>query len=235
MTPQNSIPPAGLISRSSEEIARVLESIQKLAQPISTTLGSDDLPFCSQLLFVDPERHYITVAAAASGALNAALLAQPRVSFISQFSGWHVEFAAADPQSTTLAAMPAIRLRFPEVLVTYQQRHEPRAAVTPVPPLRCIADTEGFAPFDAQIVDISHAGIGFLLYASDITLEPGTVLKGCRIQRADATSIVVDLAVRYSTPVVLNDGSHSHRSGCVFLNPTREVMELIESFLGPDG
>jgi len=110
-----------------------------------------------------------------------------------------------------------------------------RAAVTPVPPLRCVADTQGFAPFDAQIVDISRAGIGFLLYASDITLEPGTVLKACRIQRHDATPITVDLAVRYTTPVVLDDGSHAHRSGCVFLNPTREVMELIESFLGSDG
>ena len=235
MAPQHSIPPAGLMSHSSEEIARVLESIQKLAQPITTTLGSDDLPFCSQLLFVDPGRHYITVAAAASEALNAALLAHSRVSFISEFSGRHVEFTAADPQSTTLAAKPAIRLRFPEVLVTFQQRHEPRAAVTPVPPLRCVADSEGFAPFDAQIVDISRAGIGFLLYASDITLEPGTVLKGCRIRRHDTTPIVVDLTVRYSTPVVLDDGSHAHRSGCVFLNPTREVMELIESFLRADG
>ena len=234
MAPPNSIPPAGLMSHSSEEIARVLESIQKLAQPITTTLGSDDLPFSSQLLFIDPDRHYITVAAADSAALNAVLLAHPRVSFISEFGGWHVEFAAADPQSTTLAAKSAIRFRFPDVLVTFQQRQGPRAAVTPVPPLRCIADTEGFAPFDAQIADISRAGIGFLLYASDITLEPGSVLKGCRIQRHDATPIVVDIAVRYSTPVVLEDGSHAHRSGCVFLNPAREVMELIDSFLGAD-
>lgn len=235
MAPQKSIPPAGLMSHSSEEIARVLESIQKLAQTITATLGSDDLPFRSQLLFVDPNRHYITVAAAASEALNAALLAHPHVSFISEFGGWHVEFTAADPQSTTLAATPAIRLRFPEVLATFQQRNEPRAAVTPVPPLRCVADAEGFAPFDAQIVDISRAGIGFLLYAADIALEPGTVLKGCRIQRHDTTPIVVDLEVRYTNPVVLDDGSHAHRSGCVFLNPTKEVMELIDSFLRADG
>jgi len=134
-----------------------------------------------------------------------------------------------------VSATPAIRLRFPEVLVTFQQRLEPRATVTPVPPLRCLADTEGFAPFDAQIVDISRAGIGFLLYASEITLEPGTVLKGCRIQRHDTTPIVVDLEVRHSTPVALDNRSHAHRSGCVFLNPTREVMELIESFLRADG
>ena len=235
MIPQNSIPPAGLMSNSSEEIARALESIQVRAQPITAALGSNDLVFYSQLLFVDPDRHYITVAAAATEGLNAALLALPHVSFTSEYSGRHVEFAVADPQRTTLAAKPAIRFRFPEILVTFQQRHEVRASVNPVPPLRCVADTQGFAPFDAHIVDISRAGIGFLLYSSDITLEPGTVLKGCRILRHDTTPIVVDLAVRYSTPVVLHDGSHAHRSGCVFLNPTREVTELIESFLGADG
>ena len=234
MGPQNSIPPAGLMSHSGQEIARVLESLQKLAQPIAATLGSDDLPFRSQLLFVDPERHYIIVAAAASEALNAALLAHPRVSFISEFSGWHVEFAAADPQSTTLAGRHAIRLRFPEVIVTQQRRDEPRTSLPPVPPLHCVADTQGFAPFEARIVDISRSGIGILLYASDITLEPGTVLKGCRIERRGAPPIDVDLEVRYSSPVVLADGSHAHRSGCVFLNPTREVMELIESFLQAD-
>ena len=234
MGPQNTIPPAGLMSHSGREIARVLESLQKLAQPIAAALGSDDLPFRSQLLFVDPERHYIIIAAAASEALNAALLAHPHVSFISEFGGWHVEFAAADPQSTTLAGKHAIRLRFPEVIVTQRRRDEPRAALPPVPPLRCIADTQGFAPFEARIVNISRSGIGILLYASDITLEPGTVLKGCRIERRGAPAIDVDLEVRYSSPVVLADGSHAHRSGCVFLNPTREVMELIESFLQAD-
>src|SRR3989304_244638 len=158
MVPQNTIPPAGLMSHSGQEIARILESLQKLARP----------------------------TAPASEALNAALLAHPRVSFISEFSGWHVEFAAADPQSTTLAGKHTIRLRFPEVVVTQQRRDEPRAALPPVPPLHCVADTQGFAPFEARIVDISRSGIGILLYSSDITLEPGTVLKGCRIERRGA-------------------------------------------------
>lgn len=218
------------MSRNTEEIARVLASLHTQAAPIRTTLGSDDLELCSQLLFVDPDRHYIVVAAPDGESRNSALLSRSRLNFVSEFSGWRIEFTAADPQTTTLAGKAAIRLNFPEVMVRQQRRAEPRTLVPPIQPLSCIADAQGFAPFDGKIVDIAHGGIGFLLYPSDITLEPGTVLKGCRVQRHDKPPITVDLEVRYSTPVVLADGSHAHRSGCVFLNPTREVMELIASF-----
>ena len=223
------------MSRNAEEIARILTSLHAHARPISTTLGSDHLAFSSVLLFVDPDRHYVVVAAPEGEAQNTALLSLSSLNFVSEFSGWHIEFAAADPQKTTLAGKAAIRLDFPEVMIRQQRRAEPRTLVPPIEPLSCIADTQGFAPFDGKIVDIAAGGIGFLLYPSDITLEPGTVLKACRVQRADNSSIEVDLEVRYSTPVVLADGSHAHRSGCVFLNPTREVMDLIASFAADEG
>ena len=97
-------------------------------------------------------------------------------------------------------------------------------------PLQCEADKQGLTTFDGERVDISHGGIGFLTHASGITLEPGTVLKGTRIQRPGKPTLIADLEVRYSKPVLLPNGQRAHRSGCVFLNPTREITELIESF-----
>jgi hypothetical protein len=58
------------------------------------------------------------------------------------------------------------------------------------------------------------------------------VLKGCRIQRPGQLPVSVDLEVRYSTSCTLPDGRTAHRSGCVFLNPTRPVSELIAAFNG---
>jgi hypothetical protein len=51
------------------------------------------------------------------------------------------------------------------------------------------ADTRGIMPFDALILDLGAGGVAFLCYACSITLEPGTVLRGCRIAlRAAATA-----------------------------------------------
>jgi hypothetical protein len=43
------------------------------------------------------------------------------------------------------------------------------------------------------------------------------------------------MEVRYSSSLPAPDGRLVHRSGCVFLNPTRPVMELIDSFNPVEG
>jgi len=228
--PAPGIPPAGLMSHRPEDIARVLESLHAQGRPVSTFLGDNEGLFHSRLLFVDPQRHYIVIAAPA-GDESRTLLSKPNLVFFSDFQGWHIEFSTADPQPTTLAGAAAIRLRFPPMIVSAQQRRmEPRVPVQGDTPLHCEADSAGFAPFDGQLVDISVSGVGFLVYGTAITLEPGTILRGCRIERPGKPPLVTDLEVRHSMPVVLPDGRHAYRSGCVFLNPTRAVGDVIDFF-----
>ena len=47
--------------------------------------------------------------------------------------------------------------------------------------MRVVADADGIMPFEAVILDLAVGGIAFMVYGSGITLEPGTVLRGCRI------------------------------------------------------
>jgi len=214
-----------------QAIARILAALHSGAREIVATLGADDLPFRTRLLYVDPNRNYIIVEAPEDKTVSSTLFLRPRLNFVSEFAGWHIEFPVADPQKGTLAGRAAVRFKFPDVIVSHQRRAEQRVSPPPMQPLRCIADAGGFAAFEAHIVDIAQGGIGFLLYSSDITLEPGTVLKGCHVDAPGRAAVVVDLEVRYSTAVTRPDGEHAHRSGCVFLNPTREVMDMIDSLV----
>jgi c-di-GMP-binding flagellar brake protein YcgR len=230
VNPAPSIPPSGLMSHRPEDIARVLDTLNAQRSAIIAFLGPEDTEFRSHLLEVDPNHHYIVVAS--PGPSNAReLLARAHVTFISDFNGWHIEFAAAEPQLTEIGSEPAIRLKFPAIISSQQQRRtEPRVPVPGRVPLHCEADRQGLTTFDGELVDVSHGGIGFLTYDSAISLQPGTVLKGTRIQRPGKPTLIADLEVRYSKPVLLPNGQRAHRSGCVFLNPTREIAELIASF-----
>ena len=84
-------------------------------------------------------------------------------------------------------------------------------------------------PFDAKIREISFGGISALFYSADITLEPGTVLVGSRIEVPGLDPVTVDLEVRYSEVVTLPDGSRGHSSGFRFINPPDDLNRLIDS------
>jgi len=190
-----------------------------------------EIVFQSLLRKVDSRAGRIVLERSPVEAANAALLARARCTFHSELPGWHIEFVAAAPRTTLHGDARAIELEFPQVLSSQQRRAHPRGGVKLPLALRCLADAGGITPFDAHIVDMGLGGIGLLLYAYDIALEPGTVLRGCRIELPGHGACIADLEVRYSRPVAFPDGRHAMRSGCRFLNPTPEVLELVRLYI----
>ena len=203
----------GLLSKSPYEIMRVLEAIKEHGETITSKLEGGKT-FSSRLLWVDPELQSIVIAPSADQAANSALLVRPRCDFVCHLADWHVEFVAAEPRPVRLGGKTAIRLRFPEVMSGRQRRSEPRSAPKTGLPLRCLADADGVMAFDAHVIDISSGGLGMLLYRSEITLEPGTLLRGCLIEHPAIGRVRVDMEVRYSEQVTLKDGRRAWRSGC---------------------
>ena len=220
----------GVLSRSPADIARVLAMLLGRGQALRCDLAGGEIAFESRLLFVDPARAYILMAAGASEPAVAALLARPRASFHSSPDNWHIEFAAAGPQRAEHAGRPAIRLGFPDILVTQQRRAYERVSLQPQVPLQFVADAGGPISFDGEMVDISAGGLGYLQYAPNITLEPGTLLKGCRIELPGRRPVTVDLEMRYSRMETLPDGSRAVRSGFRFVNSPPALQALLESF-----
>lgn len=221
-----------MITRSGKEIERVLVALYEYGEPVFAVVDDGKLLFRSLLLSVDSKQGCIFVAPSDDEAVNTALLARPRATFMSNVEDLYLEFSAADPQPKTFLGKPAIQMRFPEVLVSHPRRVEPRSRLPKQPALKCIADAAGIAAFESEIVDIGSGGIGFLVYTAGISLEPGTVLKGCRIEQPGKAAVVVDLEVRYTLPVDLAGGGRAVRSGCRFVNPSSELLKLISSFMG---
>ncbi len=221
----------GQITYSSFEIIRILESFAARQVPITAHLRAAELFFVSRLRHVDPQGQYILIDASASDDANAALLNRPRCTFYITTAGSHVEFVAADPQAISHENAPAIRLKFPEVLVNLDKRNHIRAELSPQISLRCEADAGGVLSFDGRISDISRGGVGFLVYDPSITLEPGTVLRGCRIEPTARKPLIVDLEVRYSELVTLSDGTRVKQSGCQFIDPPQSLKRFVDELL----
>lgn len=220
----------GVMSRSPEEIARVLSMLLARGQAVSSDLAGGKIAFEARLLFVDPARAYFLLETSADESALAALLARPRVSFHASPDSWHIEFAASRPLRTEHEGRPAIRMDFPEILVTQQRRARERLSPEPQVPLHFVVDAGGPISFDGTMIDISIDGLGIVQYAPGITLEPGTVLKGCRIDLPRQPLATVEMEVRYSRQATLPDGRRVVRSGCRFVNPPPEFKVALEAF-----
>jgi hypothetical protein len=220
----------GILSRSPEEIGRLLTLLLGGGEMVQCDLDGGEIVFESRLLYVDPARAYILLEPGKSDVATAALLARPRASFHANLKSWQVEFSAAGSRRTVHNGGPALRLDFPEILATRQNRSVERAVVRPHEPLQFVADAGGPISFDGVLIDISPAGFAFLQYAPNITLEPGTILKGCCIALPGRPPATVDLEVRYSRMDALPDGRRAVRSGCRFVDTPPGLKALLASF-----
>jgi c-di-GMP-binding flagellar brake protein YcgR len=225
--PSNTI--TGLMSRNAAEIARVLDKARKESVPVKVFFPG--LTFESQILMVDPKGGRLVLARGAKETANAAVLSRPRCTFHCEMAGWHIEFVASAPRSVAFKGQKLIEFRFPEILASNPRRQHERRETQPPLALRVEADAGGIMPFDARIVDIGPGGIGFLIYADSIILEPGTLLRGCRIQLPGGRISDADLEVRYSTPLTLPNGRRVMRSGCRFVAPGPQIAEFVRRFL----
>lgn len=220
---------SGLLSRSAKEIARVLGKAK--AEGVSVCAFFPGFTFQAQLAIIDPRAGRIVLTRSPLEAANAAVLARPRCTFHCEMAGWHVEFVAAEPRAVVFKRRKLIECRFPELLASNPRRSQDRVHLRPPLPLRVHADTRGIMPFEAMILDLGVGGVGFLAYASTITLEPGTVLRGCRIALPGGGECVTDLEVRYTQAITLPNGKRAMRSGCLFLNACPQLAALAKRML----
>ena len=220
----------GHLLRSIAQIAKVLEPLAARREVVTAELPGNAEQFTAHIIRADPSGQFIIITTSADESANAALLACARVTLVSKVGDWHIEFVAAEPCEVRHEGTAAIRLRYPEIITLNRRRQYARHEVPTTVPLRCVADAGGITPFDAQIRDISLGGISVLFYPSDITLEPGTVLVGSRIEVPGAHFVTVDLEVRYSEVVTLPDGSPARCSGFCFVNASDEVRKLVDAF-----
>jgi len=220
---------SGHLLRSRSQIARVLEALAARRAPITVELSGDGEEFAGNLVRADPGGQFIVITASADEEGNAALLGRARVTLVSMADDWHIEFVAEAPCEALHEGARAIRLAYPQILTVQQRRQHARHEVAPELGLHCVADAGGIAPFDARIKDLGAGGVSTLQYSSDVMLEPGTVLVGSRIEIPGADPVSVDLEVRYSEAVTLEDGSRARCSGFRFINAPDEIKKLIDT------
>jgi c-di-GMP-binding flagellar brake protein YcgR len=219
-----------LLTRSRTEIAKILVEISRQGIPVTATLHDGEQLFITRILQVDAEAGRLMIAYSQSKAANSTLLAARTVVLHVEFSRSRVVLRASSPVDVAHEKQPGIRLDFPQYLVRLRQRTHPRFRIPSQMGLKCVVECPGFLPFELEVVDISLEGQGMMLSDPGIRLDPGTILKNCRIVYPGRRPIVVDMEIRYSKTIMKPDGSEPRRVGCRFLGNATDIADLVKMF-----
>jgi c-di-GMP-binding flagellar brake protein YcgR len=188
-------------------------------------------PFASHFLAIDAVTEHFVVAYSQHKTINSMVLGSSSVEFTANHKDLHYTFEGTTPEETRFENQPAIQFVMPKTLLLHNRREHPRIPIPEHMSLRCIADEAGYIPFESHITDISHDGLGCLVYDPDIILEKGIILKGCRIILPNGEAVIVDLELRYATPITLPDGTQANRAGLHFIQTPDEIKKLINHFI----
>ena len=229
-SPVKKTAPENLLFRSHIEICRFLDVLAQEKCAISAPIKNHH-PFTSHFLAVDPVSEHFVVAYCPHKETNSTVLKSSAVEFTAMHDGQHFSFEAKIPEETLFEGQPAIQFRLPTALLLHNRREHPRIPVSETTSLRCIADETGIIPFESHISDISHDGLGSLVYDPNIVLEKGSILKGSRIILPNGDSVIADLELRYIASTMLPDGTQTNRAGLRFIQKPDEIQKLISYFI----
>jgi c-di-GMP-binding flagellar brake protein YcgR len=223
--------PENLLFRSRIEIARIMQVLVRKRSAVAADVKNGH-PFHSRIIAFDPATERFAVAYGPHKQINAMVLDSARVEFTAtENPDLYFSFEGTAPEETKIDGEPAIQFTMPGMLYLHNRREHPRTAVSADVSLRCVADESGFIPFESHVTDISHDGMGCLIYDPGVNLEAGTILKGCRIITRDGDAVIADLELRHIGMVALADGSQVCRAGFRFAHKTTEQDKLIGVFI----
>ena len=230
-TPEKRTPPENLLFRSHLEICRIMQHLAQEHSPVTAEIGNGHV-FKSFILSADAGSGHFVVAYCIHKPINSMLLDSPSVEFTAtDHQSLHYTFEAAGPEEIQYEKQPAIQFVMPVTLLLHNRREHPRIPAPADVSLRCVADEGGFMPFESHVTDISHEGLGCLIYDPAINLEAGSILHGNRVVLPNGNAVVADLELRYVTTNTLADGSVVNRAGFRFVQKPGEIKDLIAYFI----
>ena len=221
--------PENALYTSHIEICRMLQLLLNNQIKIHADVRSK--VFIAHILHIDLRAEHLITTFCSNKLLNSEVMQRDSLCFTASYQDAHLTFDVINPTEIQFERQPAIQFPLPNALTVCHRRECPRVKLPHEMSLRCIADEGGFAPFEARITDISHDGFGGILYSSDIHLEPGSLLKACRIVIPGGNAVVADLELRYITSVTMPDGTTLNRSGFRFIQRPDEIPALVTLFV----
>jgi len=213
------------------EIAFILRALMKSGALVTAYFNNGKEFVVTAVLDVNAETASVILDSGSNRELNERLLKKGEMNVVSSQDGVRVQFAASRVEAVSFEGRLAFRVPLPDALIKLQRREYYRLTTPVLRPLRCEIPSPDGQRIDMVVADISLGGICLVGQAAGISLEPDTVLEGCRLVLPDVGPITFGLSVRSSYTVTLKNGMPSRRTGCEFLKMGAQQEAMVQRYI----
>lgn len=221
---------AQFLTHSPEEISEILLELMHGATLI--TAFFDDGGFAlTAVVAVAGEPREVLFEMPPRDELVRKLLASPRVTMSINKDGIRIKFAVFHPRPVAHHGRTAFAVSMPEAVMRIQRRETYRVPCSITKPLKCVIAARAGAKsvtLEVVVLDISCGGIAIMDGHPTANLEAGRRYHGCRIELPGTGTLVCDVEVRNTVPVVLANETMRVRAGCRFSNLTPTMAGLVQ-------
>jgi c-di-GMP-binding flagellar brake protein YcgR len=213
------------------EIVFILRALMKAGALVTAYFNHGREFVVTAVLDVDAERAHVILDSGSNRDLNERLLKKGEVNVVSSQDGVRVQFGASHVDAVSFEGRLAFRVPLPDTLIKLQRREYYRLTTPVLRPLKCEIPSPDGQHIDMVVADISLGGVCLVGQAASISLEPDTLLEGCRIVLPDVGPITFGLSVRNAYTVTLKNGLPSRRTGCEFLKLGAQQEAMIQRYI----
>lgn len=218
---------------SKTEILFILRALQRKRSWVSVYFNEDNESLLTSILAVDEQG--VTLDVGSDAQTNRKALASPRLVFVTSHERVKIQFSTTGLADATHEGHPAFRTDLPQSLLRLQRREYYRLTATTAAPLRCLIPVRmedgSERSLQANVVDISGAGVAVVVPPEGVHLAPGSRFENCRIDLPEAGTVTMTLEVRNMFEITLGSGSRMRRAGCQFLDMPGAMRSLIQRYI----
>jgi flagellar brake protein len=183
------------------------------------------------ILAVNPEFEELVLDTSANPRDTEALIRSGELTVVGLLDHVKVQFSATHVERFMFEGGDALRIRLPDSMLRLQRRNFYRIATPVVRPLEVVIPENNKRPrTTVRVVDLSCGGVG-VVYQTQLALELGMMIDGCRLDLPEIGSITCTLEVRFLMHTAGPGGTQRTRCGFQFVQLPPGTVTLLQRYI----
>lgn len=219
------------------EILFFLNALARRGNLVTAYIDTGSPFFLTSILGIDDAANTLLLDASASEEINQLASSARRITLVTSHDRVKMQIRIGPTQTVPQhQGQPALLAELPNLVLRLQRREFFRLEPPLNSPLYCriLAEDPDNRPksFELMLADISGGGVSLIAPTGDIDYFPrDTLLKDCRLDITGEGVVTANLRVRKVIELSTQNGHHSLRIGCEFVNLRGNYLAMIQRYI----